>query len=89
MLHHFYVFSLQVGLYVPGGSAVLPSTALMLGIPAQVAGCEEVILATPPKQDGSISLEILYIAKKVGVSKILLAGKLAMYCTGLGCSKGG
>lgn len=60
---------------------MLPSTALMLGIPAQVAGCEEVILATPPKQDGSVSLEILYIAKKVGVSKILLAGKLAIYCT--------
>ena len=60
---------------------MLPSTALMLGIPAQVAGCEEVILATPPKQDGSVSLEILYIAKKVGVSKILLAGKLAICCT--------
>ena len=60
---------------------MLPSTALMLGIPAQVAGCEELILATPPKQDGSVSLEILYIAKKVGISKILLAGKLAMYCT--------
>lgn len=60
---------------------MLPSTALMLGIPAQVAGCEEVILATPPNQDGSVSLEILYIAKKVGVSKILLAGKLAFYCT--------
>lgn len=53
---------------------MLPSTALMLGIPAQVAGCQEVILATPPKQDGSVSLEILYIAKKVGVSKIVLAG---------------
>lgn len=52
----------------------MPSTALMLGIPAQVAGCKEIILATPPKQDGSVSLEILYIAKKVGVSKILLAG---------------
>ena len=66
---------------MPGGSAVLPSTALMLGIPAQVAGCKEVILATPPKQDGSVSLEVLYIAKKVGVSKLLLAGKLAMCST--------
>lgn len=64
----------KVGLYVPGGSAVLPSTALMLGIPAQVAKCKEIILATPPKQDGSLSPEILYIAKKTGVSKILLAG---------------
>ena len=63
-----------MGLYVPGGSAVLPSTALMLGIPAQVAECAQIILATPPKQDGSVSPEILYIAKKVGVSKILLAG---------------
>ena len=63
-----------MGLYVPGGSAVLPSTALMLGIPAQVAGCKQIILATPPKQDGSVSAEILYIAKKVGVSKIVLAG---------------
>ena len=63
-----------MGLYVPGGSAVLPSTALMLGIPAQVAECKEIILATPPKQDGSLSPEILYIAKKTGVSKILLAG---------------
>ena len=78
---HLYLYFLQVGLYVPGGSAVLPSTALMLGIPAQVAGCEEVVLATPPKPDGSVSLEILYIAKKVGVSKILLAGKFAVYFT--------
>ena len=64
-----------MGLYVPGGTAVLPSTALMLGIPAQVAGCKEIVLATPPRPDGSVSPEILYVAKKVGASKILLAGK--------------
>ena len=57
---------------------MLPSTALMLGIPAQVAGCKEVILATPPTLDGFVSHEILYIAKKVGISKILLAGKCAL-----------
>ena len=69
------LFNIQVGLYVPGGTAVLPSTALMLGIPAQVAGCKEIVLATPPRADGSISPEILYVAKKVGASKILLAGR--------------
>ncbi|KAJ1940994.1 trifunctional histidinol dehydrogenase, partial [Linderina macrospora] len=44
----------RVGLYVPGGSAVLPSSALMLGVPAQVAGCREIVLATPPRADGTI-----------------------------------
>jgi phosphoribosyl-ATP pyrophosphohydrolase/phosphoribosyl-AMP cyclohydrolase/histidinol dehydrogenase len=64
----------RVGLYVPGGTAVLPSTALMLGIPAQVAGCEEIVLATPPRADGSISPEVLYAAHLVGASAILKAG---------------
>ncbi|KAH8113255.1 histidine biosynthesis trifunctional-protein [Phellopilus nigrolimitatus] len=64
----------RVGLYVPGGTAVLPSTALMLGIPAQVAGCKEVVLATPPRPDGSISPEVMYVAKLVGASAILMAG---------------
>lgn len=44
----------RVGLYVPGGTAVLPSTALMLGVPAQIAGCKTVVLATPPRSDGSV-----------------------------------
>ncbi|KAG0317507.1 trifunctional histidinol dehydrogenase [Linnemannia gamsii] len=48
----------RVGLYVPGGTAVLPSTALMLGIPAAVAGCSEIVIATPPRKDGSIVPEI-------------------------------
>ena len=64
----------RVGLYVPGGTAILPSTALMLGVPAQVAGCEEIVLATPPRADGSISPEVLYAAHLVGASAILKAG---------------
>ncbi|KAH7292322.1 hypothetical protein KP509_29G061700 [Ceratopteris richardii] len=63
-----------VGLYVPGGTAVLPSTALMLAVPAQIAGCETVIVATPPRKDGSICPEVLYCAKKAGVTFILKAG---------------
>ncbi|XP_057476106.1 histidinol dehydrogenase, chloroplastic-like isoform X2 [Actinidia eriantha] len=64
----------SVGLYVPGGTAVLPSTALMLAVPAQIAGCKTVVLATPPTQDGSICKEVLYCAKKAGVTHILRAG---------------
>ncbi|KAF9922962.1 trifunctional histidinol dehydrogenase, partial [Modicella reniformis] len=64
----------RVGLYVPGGTAVLPSTALMLGIPAAVAGCSEIVIATPPRKDGSIVPEVMYVAHKVGASKVLVAG---------------
>lgn len=64
----------RVGLYVPGGTAVLPSTALMLGAPAQVAGCEQIVLATPPRADGSVSPEVLYVAHLVGAHAILRAG---------------
>lgn len=64
----------RVGIYVPGGTAVLPSTAIMLGVPAQVAGCKEIVLATPPRPDGSISPEVLYVAKLAGVTCILKAG---------------
>ena len=64
----------SVGLYVPGGTAVLPSTAAMLSVPAMVAGCETVVLATPPRPDGSICPEVVYVAKKVGVDYILKAG---------------
>lgn len=62
------------GIYVPGGTAILPSTALMLGIPAQVAGCKTVVMATPPRPDGSITPEVLYVAEKVGATCILAAG---------------
>ncbi|XP_047338364.1 histidinol dehydrogenase, chloroplastic isoform X2 [Impatiens glandulifera] len=64
----------SVGLYVPGGTAILPSTALMLSIPAKIAGCKTTVLATPPTQDGSICKEVLYCAKKAGVTHILKAG---------------
>lgn len=65
----------KVGLYIPGGTAILPSTALMLGVPAQVAQCKEIVFASPPrKSDGRVSPEVIYVAAKVGVSKILLAG---------------
>ncbi|TFK29408.1 histidine biosynthesis trifunctional-protein [Coprinopsis marcescibilis] len=64
----------RVGLYIPGGTAILPSTALMLGIPAQVAGCKEIVFATPPRSDGSISPEVMYVAKLVGATAILKAG---------------
>eukprot|EP01047_Picozoa_sp_COSAG01_P065349 COSAG01_NODE_8813_length_2651_cov_1.868339_2_plen_442_part_00 len=64
----------RVGIYVPGGTAVLPSTAMMLGVPAQIAGCTTVVLASPPRADGSICPEVLYAAKKCGVHKILKVG---------------
>ncbi|KAF7192718.1 Histidine biosynthesis trifunctional protein [Pseudocercospora fuligena] len=64
----------SVGLYVPGGTAVLPSTALMLGVPAMVAGCKRIVLASPPRADGSLTPEIVYVAHKVGAESIVLAG---------------
>lgn len=64
----------RVGLYIPGGTAVLPSTALMLGVPALVAGCARIVLASPPRPDGSITPEIVYVAHKVGAECIVLAG---------------
>ena len=64
----------RVGLYVPGGTAVLPSTAMMLGVPALVAGCKTIQFATPPRSDGTVVPEIVYIASKVGAKSILLAG---------------
>lgn len=64
----------RVGLYVPGGTAVLPSTALMLGVPAMVAGCKKIVMASPPRSDGTITPEIVYIAHKVGAESIVLAG---------------
>ena len=64
----------RVGLYVPGGTAVLPSSVLMLGVPAQVAGCDTVVIATPPRPDGSVSPEVEFAAALCGVDRILLAG---------------
>ncbi|RKO89910.1 histidinol dehydrogenase-domain-containing protein, partial [Blyttiomyces helicus] len=64
----------RVGLYVPGGTAVLPSTALMLGVPAKVAGCSEIVIATPPRPDGSVVPEVMYVANKIGATAVLVAG---------------
>jgi phosphoribosyl-ATP pyrophosphohydrolase/phosphoribosyl-AMP cyclohydrolase/histidinol dehydrogenase len=64
----------RVGLYVPGGTAVLPSTALMLGVPAMVAGCKKIVMATPPRSDGSVTPEVVYAAHKCGADQIVLAG---------------
>jgi len=64
----------KVGLYVPGGTAILPSTLMMLGIPAALAGCKTIVVATPPNKNGDIANEILYIAQKIGVTHLLKAG---------------
>ncbi len=64
----------KVGLYIPGGSAPLFSTVLMLGVPAQLAGCKEIVLCTPPAKDGNINSAILYAAQLCGITKICKAG---------------
>ncbi|MDY0779560.1 histidinol dehydrogenase [Tenacibaculum sp. IB213877] len=64
----------KVGLYIPGGSAPLFSTILMLGVPAQIAGCKEVVLCTPPNKEGKINPAILYTANLVGITKIYKVG---------------
>jgi len=64
----------KVGLYIPGGTAPLFSTILMLAIPAQLAGCDEIILCTPPNDKGEIHPAILYTAKLCGVTKIFKIG---------------
>jgi len=64
----------KVGIYIPGGSAPLFSTVLMLGVPARLAGCEEVILCTPPDKYGKINPAILFAAQLTGVKKIFKVG---------------
>lgn len=64
----------KVGLYIPGGSAPLFSTVLMLAVPAQIAGCKEIVLCTPPSKDGSINPAILYTAALCGIKNIFKAG---------------
>ena len=64
----------KVGLYIPGGSAPLFSTLLMLGIPAKIAGCKEIIICTPPGKDRNISPLILYTAQLIGLSEIFKVG---------------
>ena len=64
----------KVGIYIPGGSAPLFSTVLMLGIPAKLAGCREVVLCTPPDPSGKVNAAILFAAQLVGVTKIFKVG---------------
>ena len=64
----------KVGIYIPGGSAPLFSTVLMLGIPAKLAGCKEIILCTPPQQDGKIDPAIIYAASLIGINAIYTIG---------------
>ena len=65
----------NVGLYVPGGTAVLPSTAMMLGVPAKVAGCKNIIIASPPSRaTGKLTPEVVYVAHKLGAKSIVMAG---------------
>ena len=64
----------RVGLYIPGGSAPLLSTVLMLGIPATIAGCPEVILCSPPDKDGKVNATILYIANLLGIDRVFCVG---------------
>ena len=64
----------SVGLYVPGGSAPLFSTVLMLAVPAQIAGCKEIVLCTPPRRDGTVVQEILWTAQLCGVTRIFKVG---------------
>lgn len=64
----------KIGLYIPGGSAPLFSTILMLAIPATLAGCKEIVLCTPPDKEGNINPAILYTAQLCGVSKIFKVG---------------
>nr|WP_321244924.1 histidinol dehydrogenase [uncultured Psychroserpens sp.] len=64
----------KVGLYIPGGTAPLFSTVLMLTVPANIAGCKEIVLCTPPNKEGGIAKEILYTAQLCGVTKIAKVG---------------
>lgn len=64
----------KVGLYIPGGTAVLPSTFLMLGIPARIAGCKEIVVCSPPQEDARINPYVAYVATRLEIPKIYLCG---------------
>lgn len=66
----------KVGLYIPGGTAPLFSSVLMLGIPAKIAGCSEIILCSPPQKDGKIHPAILFAAHITGITRIFKTGVL-------------
>ena len=78
----------RVGLYVPAGSAPLPSTALMLGVPARLAGCAQVVLCTPPRRDGSADPAVLVAARMTGVHGVFkLGGAQAIAALALGTAQ--
>ena len=64
----------RVGLYIPGGTAPLPSTAMMLGVPAKIAGCKTIVIATPPDKDGKVPDSIIYVAQKIGADAVVKSG---------------
>jgi len=64
----------RVGLYVPAGSAPLPSTALMVGVPAQIAGCTQVVMCSPPRKDGRVDPAVLYAARRCGIDGVFKLG---------------
>lgn len=64
----------RVGLYIPGGTAVLPSTFLMLGIPAKIAGCKEIVVCSPPQKSGEVNGYLAYVAQLLEIDKIYLVG---------------
>ncbi len=75
----------RVGLYVPAGSAPLPSTALMLGVPAELAGCTDVVLCTPPRVDGTADPAVLAVAALCGITRVFkLGGAQAIAAMALG-----
>ena len=76
----------RVGLYIPGGTAPLFSTVLMLALPAEIAGCGEIILCTPTDKQGRVAAEVLYAARRCGVTNVYKAGgaqaiAAMAYCT--------
>src|SRR4030095_13162999 len=64
----------KVGLYIPGGSAPLFSTLIMLAVPAKIAGCKEIIVCTPPQKNGNVHPAVLYAAKQTGINKVYKIG---------------
>ena len=75
----------RVGLYIPAGSAPLPSTMLMLGVPARIAGCREVVVCTPPRADGTADPTVLFAARRCGATRVFkLGGAQAIAAMALG-----
>lgn len=64
----------RVGLYIPGGTAVLPSTFLMLGVPAKIAGCQEIVVCSPPQKNGKVNCYVAYVASILGIDRVYLVG---------------